>query len=58
MAKFQGIPHIGEKILTHFDLEVKLVCKSWNEILDNPQIWLKKLRKLGKQRKQMNSKKF
>ena len=51
MATFQGVPHIGEKILKYFDLEVRLVCKSWNEILDNPQFWLKKLRKLGQSKK-------
>ena len=51
MATCQGIPHIGEKIFKYLDLEVRLVCKSWNEVLDNPQFWLKKLRKLGQTKK-------
>ena len=51
LATFQGVPHIGEKILKYSDLEVRLVCKSWNGILDIPQFWLKKLRKLGQTKK-------
>ena len=42
---------IWEKVFVFVDhktiLQCKLVCKSWNTILDNPSFWLKKLKIVG-----------
>ena len=55
MASLQGLDHIGEKIFkVHEGMDIlnfRLVCKSWQEILDNPMYWLKKLKKIGQSKK-------
>ena len=48
-ATFKTYPHIGEKVFgyltNHGDFKMCLfVCKSWNEILNNPTFWLNKLK--------------
>ena len=48
-ATFKAYPHIGEKVFgyltNHGDFKMCLfVCKSWNEILNNPTFWLNKLK--------------
>ena len=48
---FQNFPHIGEQIFCALELPAllncRLVCKSWNDVLNNPTFWLKKLREVG-----------
>ena len=55
MASLQGLDHIGEKIFKFHQgrdiLNFRLVCKSWQQILDNPMYWLKKLNKIGQPKK-------
>ena len=51
-ASFKAYPHIGEKVFgyltNHGDFKICLfVCKSWNEILNNPTFWLNKLKKFN-----------
>ena len=51
MATFNGIQHIGEKVFNFVPsesiLNCRKVCKSWKQILDNPELWLKKLNAIG-----------
>ena len=48
---FQNFPHIGEQIFSALELPAllncRLVCKSWNDVLNSPSFWLKKLREVG-----------
>ena len=47
MATFERIQHIGENIFKRLKMEdllnCRLICASWEEILDNPYFWLKML---------------
>ena len=58
MASLQGLDHIGEKIFKFHKgkdiLNFRLVCKSWQQILDNPMYWLKKLNKIGQSKNVFN----
>ena len=52
VATFKVFPHIGEKVLGYLTKETDFknvfeVCKSWNEILNDPFFWLKKLKQLN-----------
>ena len=55
MATFSGIEHIGEKIFNCLQnkdiLNCRSVCQSWKQILDNPNLWLKKLNSFGQTQK-------
>ena len=55
MATFSGIEHIGEKIFNCLQnkdiLNCRNVCHSWKQILDNPNLWLKKLNSFGQAQK-------
>ena len=55
MASLEGLDHIGEKIFKFHQgkdvLNFRLVCKSWQEILENPMYWLKQLKKIGQSKK-------
>ena len=48
---FQAHPEIIEKMFDALDsntlLNCRLVCKTWNQFLENPNIWLKKLEEIG-----------
>ena len=48
---FQAHPEIIEKVFDALDsstlLNCRLVCKTWNQFLENPMFWLKKLREIG-----------
>ena len=48
---FQAHPEIIEKVFDALDsntlLNCRLVCKSWNQFLENPNFWLKKLKEIG-----------
>ena len=51
MATFEGLDPIGEKVFKYFSaqalLKLQLVCNNWFLILNNPILWLKKLKQLG-----------
>ena len=48
---FQAHPEIIEKLFSALDpltlLNCRLVCKTWNQFLENPTFWLKKLKEVG-----------
>ena len=48
---FQAHPEIIEKVFAALDsntlLDCRLVCKTWNQFLENPNFWLKKLKEIG-----------
>ena len=51
MAPFDRFPHIAEKIFNFMDINclqnLRSVCRSWQNIIDNPIFWLTKLNKFG-----------
>ena len=48
---FQAHPEIIQKVFDALDsntlLNCRLVCKTWNQFLENPNFWLKKLKEIG-----------
>ena len=48
---FQAHPEIIEQVFDALDsntlLNCRLVCKTWNQFLENPNFWLKKLKEIG-----------